>query len=199
MLLQFTVFISGWVVMSLEFAGSRVLQRYFGSGLIVWGSLISTFMAAMALGYYVGGKLADRKPSGYVGVVGLGISAAWIALVPFFAEPLCEKLVYTITDERMASLLGASALFLPANFLLAWISPLAVRLQSGEVGSVGRVAGRTSAVWTIGSICGTLVTAFFLISEVGVRKTFFISAGLLAATAVVLAIGSGKDKLGAER
>ncbi|MBI3330178.1 MAG: glycosyl transferase, partial [Nitrospinae bacterium] len=51
-LLQFAVFVSGAVLLGLEIVGSRVLAPYFGGSIFVWGSLISTFLAGLTIGYY---------------------------------------------------------------------------------------------------------------------------------------------------
>src|SRR3989304_5626186 len=61
--LRFEVFVAGAVVMALEIMGSRLLAPVFGDSVFVWGSLIGVIMASLALGYYVGGRLADREPN----------------------------------------------------------------------------------------------------------------------------------------
>ena len=62
-ILKIQVFISGAAVMALELLGSRFLAPHFGSTIFVWGSLIGVVMTGLALGYYCGGKLADRNAS----------------------------------------------------------------------------------------------------------------------------------------
>src|SRR6185503_7651416 len=56
------VVVAGAVLMALEMVGSRMLAPHFGNSVFVWGSLISVVMTALAGGYYVGGRLADRMP-----------------------------------------------------------------------------------------------------------------------------------------
>ncbi|HTS01177.1 MAG TPA: fused MFS/spermidine synthase, partial [Thermoanaerobaculia bacterium] len=60
--LDAAVFLSGAALMGLEIVGSRVLAPVFGTSLFVWGALITTFLAALAAGYALGGRLADRRP-----------------------------------------------------------------------------------------------------------------------------------------
>src|SRR5499425_2595831 len=59
-------FITGAIVMSCEMLGSRYLNPYFGSGIYTGASLISTVLAALTAGYFLGGSLADRRPSASV-------------------------------------------------------------------------------------------------------------------------------------
>src|SRR5215471_20422398 len=55
-------FVTGAIVMSFEMLGSRYLNPYFGGGIYTWASLISTVLAALTLGYFAGGVIADRRP-----------------------------------------------------------------------------------------------------------------------------------------
>jgi len=58
------VFGCGWVLMGLEIVGGRMLAPYFGSGIWVWGSVISVFLAALSVGYFLGGLVSLRFPHG---------------------------------------------------------------------------------------------------------------------------------------
>ena len=64
-------FVTGAIVMSFEMLGSRYLNPYFGSGIYTWASLISTVLAALCVGYFIGGIAADRYPSARVPMVGI--------------------------------------------------------------------------------------------------------------------------------
>ena len=57
-----TVFITGACVLIIELMGTRILAPYFGSGIYTWSALIAITLAALALGYSFGGRLADRLP-----------------------------------------------------------------------------------------------------------------------------------------
>ena len=62
-LLEIVVFVCGAVVMIFELVGSRVLGPYFGTSIVVWTSLIGIILGSLSLGYYLGGKIADKKSS----------------------------------------------------------------------------------------------------------------------------------------
>jgi len=66
LLLAFT---SGFIIMSVELLGGRILAPYFGSSIYVWGSIISIFMVALAMGYLIGGRLSINRPN--LGLYGL--------------------------------------------------------------------------------------------------------------------------------
>jgi len=157
------VAVCGGVMMGVEIAGARVLAPSFGSSIFVWGGLIGLFMGAMAAGYWVGGRLADRKPSftllaGIVGFAGLTIFA-----IPYLGYDVCRLIARTVTHRTLGPMVAATALFFIPSFLLAMVSPFSVKLRATTLTGVGGVAGRLFALSTFGSITGTLLTTFVLI------------------------------------
>lgn len=92
------------VLMSLEILGSRVLAPSYGSSVYVWGSLITTFLAALALGYALGGRIADRRPSS--SVLSMILPAAAVLVLPSvqWAPKLLESLARANWDTRWSSL-----------------------------------------------------------------------------------------------
>src|SRR5256714_11331614 len=74
-------FVTGAIVMSFEMLGSRYLNPYFGSGIYTWASLISTVLAALTVGYFLGGGLADRTASG------AGLAGGLLLSPPLFPRP----------------------------------------------------------------------------------------------------------------
>ena len=56
-------FVSGFCIMTIEMLGVRIMAPYFGGSQYVWGSIITIFMLALALGYLLGGRLSMRNPN----------------------------------------------------------------------------------------------------------------------------------------
>lgn len=181
------VFVCGADLMGLEIIGSRMLAPYFGNSIFVWGSLISVVMAALSLGYWLGGLAADRFPrhtvlGGLIAVPGL-----LIALLPFVYPALNRAIADSNAGVRTGPLLSCLLLFLVPSIFLGTISPFAVRLQAKTVASVGSTAGGLYAVSTAGSIVGTLLTAFYLIPLAGVANiTHGLGVVLLVVAAAIL-------------
>ena len=169
-LLHAVVFMCGGVLMGLEIVGSRILAPAFGNSIFVWGSLISVVLAALSLGYWLGGIIADRWPR--LGVLGLliAVPGVMIALLPLVYPSLNRALAAGDLGARLGPLVSSVILFLVPSVFLGMISPFAVRLQARAVASVGSTAGGLYAVSTAGSIAGTLATAFYFISVLGVAK-----------------------------
>ena len=185
-LLHAVVFVCGAVLMGLEIVGSRILAPYFGNSIFVWGSLISVVLAALSLGYWLGGIAADRWPR--LSVLGalITIPGIMIALLPFVYPPFNRAIAASEMGARVSPLISSLVLFLVPSVFLGTISPFAVRLQARAVTSVGTTAGGLYAVSTAGSIAGTLLTAFYLIVAVGVANiTHGLGLTLLLAAAAL--------------
>ena len=189
-LLHAVVFVCGAVLMGLEIVGSRILAPYFGNSIFVWGSLISVVLAALSLGYWLGGMVADRWPR--LSVLGglIALPGLMIALLPFVYPPLNRAIAVSELGARLSPLISSLVLFLVPSVFLGTISPFAVRLQAKAVASVGTTAGGLYAVSTAGSIVGTLITAFYLIAVVGVANIVHgLGVTLLLLAAAIFAGG----------
>jgi len=175
-------FITGGIVMSFEMLGSRYLNPYFGSGIYTWAALISTVLAALTAGYFLGGWLADRTASARVLGASILVASLYLLALPAFSDPLLDLLLADIDDVRVGSLVASlGILFFPVT-LLGIYSPFAIRLMLRSPEQSGVVSGTVYGVSTAGSIVGTLGTTFFLIPTIGSRAITFTlgAAGLVA-------------------
>lgn len=185
-LLKVVVAIAGAVLMALEILGSRVLAPSYGSSVYVWGSLISTFLTALALGYGFGGRLADRRPSAAVLSQVLSLGAVLILPCVAWGGTLLRALVTSGLDARWSVLAAAVLLFLPASIAMGMVTPFAVRIAIRQMEAAGSVAGGYSALSTVGSILGTLLTTFVLIPAFPVNSLLLGLAGTLALCALLM-------------
>jgi spermidine synthase len=171
--------------MSLEIAGSRVLAPHFGSSVFVWGSLISVFLIALSVGYYLGGQLADRHPSRLLLHSICVVVAFLIFGIAMFSRGLCEWLVENGAGEQTGPLIAAMILFLPPSVGMGIVSPFAIRLAAQSFESVGSVAGKMYALSTVGSIAGTLLTTFVLVPQIGLYAILKSLAVVLLLSAIL--------------
>src|SRR5215216_1032052 len=182
-------FITGAIVMSFEMLGSRYLNPYFGSGIYTWASLISTVLAALTIGYFLGGSLADRRPSAQVLGATILIGSFYLVLLPLFAQTLLELVLAGFDDVKTGSLAAAMAIMLFPVTFLGMYSPFAIRLLLRSAHRSGVVSGTVYGVSTAGSIVGTLGTTFFLIPTMGSRAiTLTLGAAGLAAGLLLLVL-----------
>jgi spermidine synthase len=186
--LPLLVFVVGTGSLGAEIAAVRLLAPYFGASTVVWANTIGVVLVALSVGYWLGGRLADRHPH-MRGLCLLSLlAAALLALVPFAADPMLDLAVDAL-DEISAgaffgSLVAVLVLVAVPVLLLGAVSPYAIRLAVSKVEEAGTVAGRLYALSTAGSLVGTLLSALLLIPLVGTRRTFLIFALAISIVAV---------------
>ena len=177
-MLAFIIFMSGIMVMVLEMVGARLMAPHVGTSIIVWTSLIGVMLAFLALGAWFGGRLADKKLSMRILaaiLAGAGLGAALTALV----HPLLgEKIMEASANIYLGAVLGALVHFALPALLFGMVPPYIVRLSLANLASSGATIGRLYALSTAGSIVGTFLGGFVLVS-------YFSSTDILFGTAAV--------------
>ncbi len=195
--LLLVVFVSGMTVMAVEMSASRLLAPHFGTSLLIWSVLIGLMLIYLTIGYFLGGRLADRSPRERT----LYQLTAWagfaIGLVPFIAQPVLRYSGLSFVGYNLGLLLSSFLavvllLSVPVT-LLGCVSPFAIRLAVRNVHSAGNVAGGIYALSTLGSIIGTFAPVLVLIPNIGTKRTFILfSLVLLAISIVGLARARGR-------
>jgi spermidine synthase len=182
------VWISGMTSLALEMCASRLLGAYFGTSLYIWGVLIGLILIYLTLGYFLGGRLADRYPLAQLLCILTGIAALATSLLPFVSPAI---LAWSITGMAqlsvsifLSSLLGTMLLFAIPVTLLGTVSPFAIRLMTRDIRTSGRESGSLYAISTFGSILGAFLPVLWLIPTFGVRRTLLIFGALLFAASL---------------
>jgi spermidine synthase len=182
------VFVVGTGSLGAEIAAVRLLSPYFGASTVVWANTIGVVLVALSVGYWLGGRLADRHPHMRELCLLTLTAAVLLAIVPFAADPLLDVAVDALDSISagafVGSLIGVLGLVAVPVLLLGMVSPWAIRLAVEKVEEAGEVAGRLYALSTAGSLVGTLLSALVLIPAVGTRRTFLVFALAIALVAV---------------
>jgi len=195
--LLITVFLTGASILIIELAAIRVLSPYFGNTLYTTSSVLGVVLAALSLGYYYGGRLADRNPSEklfYTIILAGGASTLLLQILTMTLLPQLGFQLSILTGPLIASMI---MFFLP-GLLLGTLSPFVVKLQSLRLPKVGTgtIAGEVFFWSTLGSIVGSLATGFLLIPFFGLDNTIIgtgIFLTLLGAIPLLL-MGGMKEK-----
>lgn len=180
------VFFANAALLVLQLIASRLLSPFIGSDLYTWTSIIGVFLAGIALGNVLGGRLADRYPTPKTLTVLLALgaaAAAWMVVAPrvFHAGGLYKQIPL---GPRIPLL--AAVLCLPAGFVLSLLTPVSIRLGLPDVSKTGRITGTVFALSTLGCLLGNYATGFYLIPAFTINTLVLVATGVLA----VLAVGS---------
>ncbi len=178
-MLELIVFLCGAVVMILELVGSRILAPYVGTSIVVWTSLIGIILGSLSVGYWYGGKLADRNPSNRALSAIILLSAVLVGAIPLLKGHVLDFLQNAIASFSVNAVLATIILFAPPSVALGMVSPYAVRLRMQNLTTSGATVGRLYAISTVGSIAGTFFAGFFLIAYFGSTKILLMLAGIL--------------------
>jgi spermidine synthase len=184
------VFGAGTGTLAVEICASRLLAPYFGSSTIVWANLIGLVLLALSLGYWLGGKLADRRPDPRLLGAIVVAAAVLVGAVTFLTRPILDVAAGGLDELSAGAVIGSFfatlLLFMPPVVLLGMVSPFAIRLALDDVGSAGAVAGRLYALSTAGSLLGTFLSALVLIPAIGTQRTLLVTAAVIALTGSIL-------------
>ena len=179
---EVAVFAAGVATLAAEIAAQRLIAPAFGASTVVWANTIAVVLLALAVGYWAGGRLADRHPHARALAFTALLGAGLVALIPLGAIPLLN-----LTEDRLGELGGSLLVVLilvgPPVLVLGAVSPWAIRLRVRTIEDAGDVTGRLYALSTAGGLVGTFASALLLIPLVGTRWTFLIAAALLALAA----------------
>ncbi len=178
--LEITVFLSGALTMVLELIASRILSPYVGSSNLIWTTIIGIMLTSMSIGYWLGGKKADQNKENDINILAnyLLIAAIATSLIPILETVFVNTLAQAVNQLIIVAIISATIVFGIPSFLLAAVSPIAVKLKNNAPDNVGATSGKISSLSTIGSIFGTFFAGFILIPNLGVR-TIILGCSIL--------------------
>ena len=181
--IYFTVFISGMTTLAAELSASRLIGNVFGTSNLVWASIIGLILIYLTLGYFLGGRWADRWPEACRMYQVLAWGAFTLGVVPYIANPVLRLAAKAFEGLDVAVLIGSFVavlvLFSVPVTLLGTISPFAIRLSVDDPRTSGVTSGTIYAISTLGSFIGTFIPVLVTIPTIGTRSTFLVFSLLL--------------------
>lgn len=164
---------SGAAVMAMELIISRILTPVFGSSTYTWGSLIGLVLTGLSLGYFLGGRIADKDPK-FKKICAIIFSAGlYIVFIPFIAPGVLGFTLTALPQNQFSSLFATFILVFFPTTLLGFVSPYVIKLGTEALHKVGNISGTLYSISTAGSIFGTFLTIFVLIPTMDVRTVLF--------------------------
>jgi spermidine synthase len=186
--IRLVAFVVGAASLGAEISAARLLAPYFGASTIIWANTIATVLVALSAGYWLGGRIADRRSDLWGLCAIVMVAAALLSLVPIAADPFLRLSVRALGSLSvggfLGSLVGVLVLVAVPVLLLGTVAPYANRLSLGRVTDTGTVTGNLYAISTAGSLVGTFASALLLIPLIGTHRTFLVFAFALALVAL---------------
>lgn len=166
----------GILSMGFQLLASRLLNPHFGSSIIVWAWLISTFLAAFSIGSMVGGWISnlppDRRNRGQL--VGIVIAVISLALTAALGRMLLGQIEAAFENVSTALLVSCLGIFFLPVTALSTFGPQCVQFLASRGTPPGKASGIVYGVSTLGNIAGVMLTAFVLIPHFRVSTLLYL-------------------------
>ncbi len=188
-LIKAIVFVGGMSSIGIEIAASRLIAPYFGDSTFIWANLIGLTMLYLAIGYRLGGRVADKRPDPVLLFTLTAVAGLAVAAIPVISKPILRVSMDAFETVSVGafygSLIAVLILFAVPMTLFGFVSPFAIRLLVPDVASSGTTSGRVYSLGTVGSIAGSFLPVIVLIPLVGTAKTFYIFAAMLVGLSII--------------
>lgn len=191
--IRIAVFLSGAMLMAAEIVAFRIIGKTFGSALRETTAVIAIFLAAMSVGYWIGGRIGDRWPQPSTIIAALMGAGLTLMTVPWLDVLISPRIATSAINLSLHALVATTLLFAVPTALFATVSPIAIRLFATSAAESGSTAGSISAISTAGSIAGSLATAFFLLDWLAsINRTVIAVALVSAATSLAIILAAAR-------
>ena len=186
------VALSGAVALGQEIVWTRLLTHVVGGSLYAFGTMLATFLVAIALGAAGAGWLGRTRPRARTGLAFLQLGAAVFTVAAFVgadaAPGWVERLVALGYVPLHAGAAAAAALMLPGALCLGASLPLAVRLLTSDARAASAASGRAVAWNTLGAVTGVAATGLWLLPTLRFAGTMALAAGVCLVLAAVASL-----------
>jgi predicted membrane-bound spermidine synthase len=185
-------FIEGGAVMIIELLGAKIIAPYYGTSLFVWSSVLGVTLGALALGYFLGGQISKKYPGEQSLFTVLLIGAFFAGIAPLIAP---EIMIFTDSmGVKLGSFVSVLLYLLVPITCMGTVSPIIIGLINKDIDSAGTAAGTVYAISTVGGILATFFAGFYLIPEVGIKLSAYLTGGLLGGIALIYFLHSKKKE-----
>ncbi len=174
------VVVLGILSMGFQLLASRLLNPHFGSSIIVWAFLISTFLAAFSIGSMVGGWISNLPPEGRKRgqTVGAVLAIITLAIVALFGRSLLGQIEVAFPEMTTGLLVSCFGIFFLPVTALSLFGPQCVQFLASRGTPPGKASGLVYGVSTLGNIAGVMLTAFALIPHFRVSTLLYLWLGV---------------------
>jgi spermidine synthase len=180
-----TVFISSLCIMVVELVAGRLIARHVGSSLYTWTSVIGIVLAGIAAGNYIGGRLADRFRAREALASLFLLASATCLLIPLLNERIGNASLLREQEWALRIALHVFFVFFVPSAMMGTISPVAAKMALEMSRQTGRTVGSIYSWGAVGSIVGTFLTGYFLISHMGTVAVLLSVAAVLLVMALL--------------
>lgn len=170
------VIVLGILSMGFQLLASRLLNPHFGSSIIVWAWLISTFLAAFSLGSMLGGWMSaqPRRQRARWQITAASLAVLTLAFTAFFGRGTLDHIELAFSEPGTGLLVSCFGLFFVPVTMLSSFGPQCVQYLAARGTAPGAASGVIYGISTVGNIAGVMLTAFALIPHFRVSTLLYL-------------------------
>ncbi len=172
------VFISNFCLMALEMTAGRLIARYLGSSLYTWTAVIGVVLIGITIGYYIGGRIADRFNTPKISLLFIASSFSCVLIIISW-NLISDLLILWQFGWPIRVFSHMTIMFLLPCIIIGTITPVSAKIALEKGMHKGRTVGDIYAWGAAGSIAGTLAAGYYLIPTFGTIPLIWITAGIL--------------------
>ena len=195
-----TEFLVGVCLMGVEIAANRLFTPYISGSQVVLTIITGVVMIAMAVGNFLGGRLADKRNSPkllYCLLACAGVYVIFDAFLGRYLIAVVAALFGLFVNGGLivwTAILSALLLLFPPILCLGMVTPTLIKFALGEGKSSGKLIGLVESLNTAGSILGTFLPTFLTIPFIGTPWSFALFGSILVLLGLIYVIASWVEK-----
>jgi len=196
-------FFSGLVSLILQIAWLKMLTLVFGNTVWAVSTLLTVFMAGLALGSWLFGKIADRLGSplklygvieGLIGIIGLIVPLIFANIHTLY-RPLYQMTGGDNLSLGLLKFILAFMILIIPTALMGGTLPLLAKEIARDFSKASGSIGLLYTVNTFGAVVGTFISGMFMLPFLGLRKTVFIAVMVNLVILVIVFILTRREKI----
>ena len=176
--------VSGVVSFTYEVMWSRLLGHLIGGSVYAFSTMLAAFLTGIALGSGMASRIAWGRRKAIWGFVTCQLGTAVMSMGVY----LCLEEIPVAArrwgagaatgNELFANSLLCGMVLLPATIFIGGTYPFAVRILAGSVADAGAAAARVYSWNTVGSVCGAVLSGFWIVPALGFEGTIWLMVAL---------------------
>jgi spermidine synthase len=177
-------FLAGFSIMVVELTSSRIVAPIIGSSVFTWTSVIGITLLGLALGSYLGGKIADQTDTEKSLPLAFLASSVLVFFIPILSKNT-DFIVNSSDSILKLNLYLSLYLFLLPALSIGTLQPIILKRYAIDFSKIGSEYGLLSFSWSLGGILGVFLTGFFFISFFGSKETIWLMSLVLFLTGAI--------------
>ncbi len=199
--------VSGFCALALEVFWTRALVFFLDNSTHAFTTILTAFLLGIGIGSFVIATFIDtrKKLLGWLGLIEILIGVSAILAIPILnhSTPVFQRMADVSLDSMLhwkwmgVRFVNSLSVMLVPTVLMGMAFPVASKIYTRHVSTVGTALGNVYAINTIGGVLGSVIAGFVLIPLIGVQAGIILIAAINVVIGVILILAEPSMGFGA--